>query len=216
MALKAAGRCDGHRCEALIAGFDRRSAERMRISSCRRRVALSSATMVSVMLTLACGGNPAGPSPAIPSAATFTTSTLSFRSDPQDFIGQGQPREYTLQNAAFRASAARSGGFISLAVQPMNEPSSAQWTLVIIAPSGPITAGSYDTTRLNTSSTYGLDFVGNQHTCNTAAGHVVIHSVEFGADLNSVKHFRASFENHCNGSSAALHGEVAVLADPLR
>jgi hypothetical protein len=192
----------------------------MRTFDLAARIAISSAATASIVLMLACGGNPSAPSPssATPqSAATFTGSTLSFTSDPQDFVGQGESRAYTLQNAVFRQSVGRSGGFISVAVQPMNQPVTAQWSLIIMAPTGQlITPGSYDTTRLNTSATYGLDFVGNQHGCNTEAGHMVIHSVEVGPDLMSLKHFRVSFENRCDGRSAALRGEVAVLADPWR
>ncbi len=178
---------------------------------------MSAAGVLSIFLTLACAGNPEAPSPVALSAATFTASTLSFTSDPQDFVGQGQARVYTLQNAVFLQSVGRSGGFISVAVQPKDQSPSAQWSLIIMAPTGQrITPGSYDTTRLNTNSTYGLDFVGNMHGCNDEAGHMVIHSVEVGPDLMSVKHLRVSFENHCDGRSAALRGEVAVLADPWR
>jgi hypothetical protein len=45
---------------------------------------------------------------------------------------------------------------------------------------------------------------------------MVIHSVEFGPDLLTLKHLRVSFENHCENRSPALRGEVAVLADPWR
>ena len=178
---------------------------------------IASVSLSPVLLMFACGSSPAAPAPVTPSAATFTVSTLSFTSDPQDFVGQGQARVYTLQNAVFLQSVGRSGGFISVAVQPKDEPPSAQWSLIIMAPTGQlITPGSYDTMRLSTNSTYGLDFVGNMHGCNNEAGHMVIHSVEVGPDLMSLKHFRVSFENHCDGRSAILRGEVAVLADPWR
>jgi hypothetical protein len=196
------------------------SAALMRHSALAARIAISSVAVGSMVAMAACGANPSAPSapsPTARSAATFTGSTLAFTSDPQDFVGQGESRAYTLQNAVFLQSVGRAGGFISVAVQPMNQPPSAQWSLIITAPTGQlITPGSYDTRSLNTSSTYGLDFVGNQHGCNTAAGHMVIHSVEVGPDLMSLKHFRVSFENHCDGRSAALRGEVAVLADPWR
>jgi hypothetical protein len=196
------------------------SAALVRTFDLAARITISSAAAASIVLMVACGGNPSAPSApsaSAPSAATFTASTLAFTSDPQDFVGQGESRAYTLQNAVFRQSVGRSGGFISVAVQPMNQPPTAQWSLIIMAPTGQlITPGSYDTTRLNTSSTYGLDFVGNQHGCNTEAGHMVIHSVEVGPDLMSLKHFRVSFENRCDGRSAVLRGEVAVLADPWR
>ena len=190
---------------------------RVRISSVAARMVLASVSLSLVLPMFACGSNPVAPAPVTPSAATFTVSTLSFTSDPQDFVGQGQSPVYTLQNAAFLQYVARSGGFISVAVQPKDEPPSAQWSLIIMAPTGQlITPGSYDTMRLSTNSTYGLDFVGNMHGCNNEAGHMVIHSVEVGPDLMGLKHFRVSFENHCDGRSAALRGEVAVLADPWR
>ena len=79
-----------------------------------------------------------------------------------------------------------------------------------------VAPGTYDTRRLSTSSTWGLDFVGNLHGCNEESGRIVVHSVEIGPDLTSLKHFRVSFENHCDGRAAALRAEVAVLADPWR
>ena len=181
------------------------------------RVAISAAAVVWIPMTFACGGNPVAQSPVVPSAATFTVSTVSFTSDPQDFAGRGESRVYTLQNAAIRANVARSGGLISVAVQPAGNPPPLQSSLLLIAPTGQrIGRGEYDTTRLGTSSTYALDFEVDQRMCNTEAGHAVIHSVEFGPDLLSVTELRVSFENHCNGSSAVLRGEVTVLADPLR
>jgi len=180
---------------------------------CAARVAISAAAVVGIPMTLACGGNPAAPSPVVPSAATFTVSTVSFTSDPQDFAGRGESRVYTLQNSAIRAHVARSGGLISVAVQPVGDPAPLQTSLLLVAPNSQVRPGSYDTTQQNTSSTYGLDFVVSQRMCNTAAGHMVIHSVELAPDLMSVRQLRVSFENHCNGSSAVLRGEVAVLSD---
>ena len=75
------------------------------------RIAISAAAVVCIPMTLACGGNPMAPSPVVPSAATFTVSTVSFTSDPQDFEGRGESRVYTLQNAAIRAHVARSRRF---------------------------------------------------------------------------------------------------------
>jgi hypothetical protein len=169
----------------------------------------------SLLLTLGCGGSPTAPSPAAP-AASFAVSTFSFTSDPQDFIARGESHVFTLENARIVGNVARSGALISVAVQPTGDPPAPEWSLLVIAPTGRIAPGTYETTRFNTVTTYGMDFVWSQRMCNTAAGHLVIHSVEFAPDLLSLRHFRASFENHCNGSSAAVHGEVAVLADPVR
>ena len=184
------------------------------------RIACASAAVVSIVVMVACGSNPAGPSATVPqpqSAATFTSTVLSFTSDPRDFVGLGESRAYTLQNAVFQPGAGRSGRQVSVAVRPNNEPPQATWALIIIAPVGQqVTPGSYDTTNFGTSTTWALDFTGNGHGCNTATGHMVIHSVEFGPDLLTLKHLRVSFENHCENRSPALRGEVAVLADPWR
>ncbi len=189
----------------------------VRISRAAARMIVRDAAFASMLVMPACGDNPVAPTSVGPPAAIYTVSTLSFTSDQQDFVGQGQSRTYTLQNAVFMQSVGRSGGFISVTVQPKDQPPSAQWSLIIMAPTGQVVApGTYDTRRLSTSSTWGLDFVGNLHGCNEESGRMVVHSVEIGPDLTSLKHFRVSFENHCDGRAAALRGEVAVLADPWR
>ena len=175
----------------------------------------------SAVVLLACGSSnptaPTGTASGAQTAATFTTTVLSFTSDPRDFVGQGESRAYTLQNAVFQPGVGRSGRQVSLGVRPNNEPPQSTWALLIVAPVGQqVAPGSYDTTNFGSSTTWALDFNGNGHGCQVASGHMVIHSVEFGPDLLTLKHLRVSFENHCENRSPALRGEVTVLADPWR
>ncbi|HXD15669.1 MAG TPA: hypothetical protein VN654_01555 [Vicinamibacterales bacterium] len=186
-----------------------------------KRPAALAVSAVSAVVLLACGSsNPAAPSGTAAgpqSAATFTSTVLSFTSDPRDFVGQGESRAYTLQNAVFQPGAGRAGRQVSLGVRPNNQPPQSTWSLLIVAPVGQqVAPGSYDTTNFGSATTWALDFNGNGHGCEVASGHMVIHSVEFGPDLLTLKHLRVSFENHCENRSPALHGEVAVLADPWR
>src|SRR5438034_9994696 len=102
----------------------------VRISSGAARMVIASVSLSPVLPMFACGSNPVAPAPVTPSAATFTVSTLSFTSDPQDFAGQGQSPVYTLQNAAIRHNVARSGGLSSEARQAVDEPPSALWSLI--------------------------------------------------------------------------------------
>jgi hypothetical protein len=75
----------------------------------------------SAVATLACGSNPTAPSDTArgaQSAATFAMTVLSFTSDPRDFVGQGESRAYTLENAVFQPGVGRAGRQVSLGVRP--------------------------------------------------------------------------------------------------
>src|SRR5262245_61386214 len=107
---------------------------------------------VMFFLLMVCGGNQSAPSPS-----RTVRKTLSFTSDAQDFVGQGQSRTFTLQNAVFQPLVARSGGYLSVVIRPND--SSLPWGLIVTAPTGQrLMPGSYDTTRFETATTVGLDF----------------------------------------------------------
>jgi hypothetical protein len=105
----------------------------------------------SAVATLACGSNPTAPSDTArgaQSAATFAMTVLSFTSDPRDFVGQGESRAYTLENAVFQPGVGRAGRQVSLGVRPNGGAPQSTWALLIVAPVGQqVAPGSYDTTN---------------------------------------------------------------------
>jgi hypothetical protein len=151
---------------------------------------------------------------------TYSTTTLSFTSDPQDFIGRGRSETFTLQNAVFHSNVAANGDSLSIVVRP-NPESAPVWGLLIKGPNGSkIAPGTYQAFRDFGSDRWSLDFFGDGRSCGgstgTSTGIIVIHSFEFIAENRVLQNLRASFEQHCPGASQGLSGEVAILADPWR
>ena len=167
--------------------------------------------VVSIAICYGCDGGPTGPS-----AERLRTTTISFTSDPQHYVGQGRSMTFTFADSVFAPVVGRSGGYVSIAFRP-NGDIGWTWGMILTAPTGQVLKpGTYDTTRSETSTSHGFDFFGDGRGCNQATGRLTIYDIEFGADLETLRHLRASFEHHCEGASPALRGEVAVLADPWR
>ena len=139
---------------------------------------------------------------------------LSFSSDPEDYIGAGTSQRFTLDNATFHPIVERSGGYLSVAINLTDRRTS--WGLVMIVPAGKLLApGTYDTTPSDTPTTHGFTFFGDGRGCS-AVGRLTIREIVFGPAVQSLARLRASWEQHCNGGSPALRGEIVILADPWR
>jgi hypothetical protein len=182
---------------------------------------------IAAMLSLAAAGcGKAASSPTSPTAPTqtaqspaqtYATTTLSFSSDPADFIGAGQSKTLTLANSQFFANVNNNGQYLSITIRPATG-TVPVWGFTVTSPNGTrIAPGSYDTTRSGlVSSSWGADFGGDGRGCGRSTGHVVVHAFDFIPENQALKNFRASFEQHCEGAAAALHVEIAILADPWR
>ena len=184
---------------------------------------MRSITMLSALLAAAiatgCGKGPTSPSDnprAVTSpAATYATTTFSFTSDADDFVGRGRTQTFTMQNSRFFANVGNNGGYLSIVIRPaVGE--TPTWGLVVMAPTGStIVPGTYQTVR-DFGDRFTVDFGGDGRGCSMITGTATIHAFDFIPENQALKHFRASFEQHCQGAPAALRGEVAILADPWR
>lgn len=173
---------------------------------------------VTAVLTAGCNKPPTSPSPTPPvsPAQTYSVTTLSFTSDAADYVGRGRSETFTLQNASFAANVYGNGEHLAIAIRTASTPST-HWTLIVDAPfDNTIVPGTYETRRAYGSGDWTVDFGGDGRGCGTIYGRVVIHAFDFIRENRALKHFRASFEQKCEGTLAALRGEVAVLADPWR
>jgi hypothetical protein len=174
--------------------------------------------VLSAVLVAGCGKSPTSPTPQPPAspAATYPATTLSFTSDPQDFVGRGRSETFTLQNSLFQANVAGNGEYLSIVIRRNPGPTPV-WTLIVDAPNGSkIAPGTCQTFRDYGSDRWTADFGGDGRSCGSITGRMVIHSFDFIPENQALKNFRASFEQHCQGASPALRGEVAILADPWR
>jgi hypothetical protein len=173
---------------------------------------------VSVLLTAAgCGGTN---DLSGPSSATNSTS-LSFTSDAGDYIGQGETHRYTLSDGAWDARADPTTGeisHVSVYVHPATGPYAWWWQLNLSAPPGQaLKVGTYENARRYpfNNAQPGLDFSGTARGCNTSTGRFVITQLQFGPG-NTLERLQATFEQHCEGSSPALKGQIVVVANPWR
>jgi len=169
------------------------------------------------LLGAACGKSPTEPTKSNPASAavTATTTRLSFTSDPTSFVGQGQSRTYTLQNAKFQPLMGHAGGYLSVVVTP-TDPSdtSRQWSAVMMAPTGrQLSPGTYTAGEVSFES-YWFDFGGGGRGCGsgTTATYTIHEIVVSGETLQRL---RTSFTVYCGGSSKVT-GDIVILADPWR
>src|SRR5262249_53471385 len=143
-------------------------------------------------------------------------SFLSFTSQPGDYIGGGRSETHTLSDGIFSASVNSWDNSVQIGVHASDY--KYWWYLEMAAPNrGPLTPGTYDgATRypFQLISTPGLDFSGSGRGCNRSTGRFTVTEAVYGREF--VQRFRATFEQHCEGGSPALFGEVRILADPWR
>jgi hypothetical protein len=182
----------------------------------RRRFLALGFFLASLPLAAACGGSPLGPSESAQS--TF----LTFSSQKGDYIGQGESHRYTLADGVWSASYLPNYGgrpAITLGIRPKDGVYNWWWNLSLAAPLGrQLAVGTYETARrwpFEPPDQPGLDFSGSGRGCNTSTGRFVITELALGPD-NSVDSLHATFEQHCEGVSVALTGEVAIVANPWR
>lgn len=148
-------------------------------------------------------------------AAIAQNITLSYTSDPGDFIGLGQ-------SATFASSAGDTiGAFASGNGQSIHVSISAAagpfWTLDLAAPAGQTLApGDYTgATRypFNAATAPGLDFSGDGRGCNEVTGSFSVQDIALGPE-GYVQQFDATFVQHCEGQDPALHGEIHIMNPP--
>lgn len=181
------------------------------------------AAVALCVATAACGGSPNEPSGSRVPTSTF----LSFTSAPGDYIGHGETHRYTLADGVWSARVLRNYGVQgsqTVAVSVNALPTVTQgywwWSLYLQAPGGkPIAVGTYEAARrwpFQPPTLPGLDFGGTGRGCNELTGRFEILDLVISAAGDTIDRFHATFEQHCEGVSTALTGEVAVVANPWR
>jgi hypothetical protein len=175
--------------------------------------------VVAALLSAACGKNPAAPTPtasnpATPAAVTATATRLSFTSDPTSFVGQGQSRTYTLQNATFQPQMGHAGGYLSVVIRSTNPADTSSWSAVMMAPVGrQLSPGTYTAGEVSFDA-YWFDFGGGGRGCGSGTtATFTIHEIVTSGE--TLQRLRLSFTMYCGGSSK-VSGDIVVLADPWR
>jgi hypothetical protein len=149
---------------------------------------------------------PAGRRLPLPCTAPLPTG-YCLKSDPGDYIGAG--RSYSVGGAASVKLQGNSTSSIELALT--DGASGTEWTLDLVAPAGSILVpGLYDPAQrypFQMGSAAGLDVSGNGAGCNMLTGKFSVEELA-RSPATGVTRFSATFEQHCEGATAALRGVV--------
>jgi len=147
---------------------------------------------------------------------TLTPRTLdtyfTYTSDPGDYIGGGRSARLSPPSSPISAGVrcdlnwfiAEVGSFTSAWNISMNAP-----------PDQAMDYGTYTnaTGNARVRGRAGLRISGEGRGCNTSTGTFTVKEIGWGPN-NTVVIFKASFEQHCEGASAALRGEISVGSPP--
>ena len=152
---------------------------------------------------------------SVSGADTAKTASLSMTSDPYEPLLGGQSRSFDTQNGdAFTSWTGDNNNAVEIDVRAAD---GEWWTLDFRAPPGqPLTPGTYDgavRSAFAGDGQPGMDISGNFVGCNTISGSFTVLDATVGPTtyLDSLD---ISFEQHCDGSAAALRGEIRLVNEP--
>jgi hypothetical protein len=132
-----------------------------------------------------------------------------FASDAGDYIGGGKTKTYTNSTTIFGLSGTTAG--ISYSVSGQRD----DWRVELAPPAGEqLHVGTYtDAQRapFREPGHPGLDVDGDGRGCNTLTGSFTIAELVTDA-TGAVKALSATFEQHCEGGTPALHGTIHYYA----
>ncbi len=137
---------------------------------------------------------------------------MRFSSAPDDWIGLGQSRSYTIANATFRAVMDLNRHHVQIDVESLDRKE--RWTLHIAAPEGEqLTRRTYERAVRWPSffpSFPGFSLWGSGRGCNSVTARFAVRGLELGS-LGEVERFAMTFAQNCDGASGELTGEIAIF-----
>lgn len=147
---------------------------------------------------------------ALGGSAGAQVTSFSYQSQAGDYIGQGLTRSYTPTDGPMTID--RSAlNTVHFSFRGNTVPNGPWWDVYFAAPQGEtLTARAYEGAMrwpFQAATAPGLSMFGEGRGCNTLTGRFVVHEVEFGPG-NQVVRFSADFEQHCDGMTPALFGQV--------
>jgi hypothetical protein len=147
----------------------------------------------------------------VPTSGSF----LYMNSEPDDYIGQSIEQLYTSADSSITGNLSDDGGgFFASAIQGAYDH---WWSVNITAPAGEqLTVGSYENAErypFNSAGHPGLSVYGDGRGCNTLTGRFDVNDLQ-RAPTGELLVFDATFEQHCEGGTAALYGRIRVENPP--
>jgi hypothetical protein len=147
-------------------------------------------------------------------AARAQETSLTLISQPGDFIGQGQEAFYTLNDASLGAFLYFYPNKTTVEVDFHTPHFEHYLYFYFSAAPQDLTPGFYEGAIRwpAQGGVPGLSIFGDGRGCDTLTGRFRVR--QFTADANGVTSFWATFEQHCEGGTPALTGDVRVNAMP--
>jgi len=152
--------------------------------------------------------------PASAGAATGGSATMS--SEAGDYIGGGRQQIFDAQ-AGDRVVGSLSSDGAALGVSVSGGTYGASYNMTFVAPDGPLRPGVYvgaQRAPFREAGRPGIDVSGDGRGCNTISGSFEVRELVTAAD-GSVQRAWILYEQHCEGGTAALFGEVRI-GEPSR
>jgi VCBS repeat-containing protein len=141
-----------------------------------------------------------------------STTSLYLNSQPGDWVGQGQTATYTANTGTFLVQRNSDNG-----VSVYYQDASNSWSLDFAAPqNATLTPGYYGNVArfpFQASNQPGLDVSGDGRGSDTLTGNFTVKQAVYDASGNVVN-FDATFEQHSEGATPALFGEVKYYYAP--
>src|SRR5437588_7380769 len=151
---------------------------------------------------------------SVTKTGTFTAS-LYFNSQAGDYIGGGQTVTYTSATGSFKAQG--DGSFVSFSYQEPNF--THWWYLEFAAPNhAMLTPGYYSNAAraaFRDNNQPGLDIFGDGRGSNTLTGNFTVLEALYDP-AGTVLNFDATFEQHSEGATPALFGEIKYESGQMR
>jgi len=152
----------------------------------------------------------AGLAAAAPASAADGFTYFEMRGDAGDYIAGPRDYRYTEADSTFGPSFATGSAYISVVQGSYTH----WWYLNLRAPAGEdFVAGTTYTGAQRASFAEpphpGLDVYGDGRGCNTVSGSFTVLEYEKDAGTGDVTRFAATFEQHCEGGTAAARGTIA-------
>jgi hypothetical protein len=145
---------------------------------------------------------------SLPPAAATNGIVITMFSDPGDYIGAGLRQEFDKTNASFSGTVSAAG--ISLSVS--GGTSSSSWSFDIDPPPGArFHVGYYPKVQrapFREAGYAGLDITGDGRGCNTDSGAIEVRDMALSG--STIVRLDVLYEQHCEGGTPALFGEVRI------
>lgn len=143
--------------------------------------------------------------------AALGGNSLSFVSEPGDYVGQGWTVLHEAPTSTFTPTVDPSRNHVAVRIVGSDGLDTLDWSLNFAAPQGQqLAVGTYlNATRypFQAPAVPGIDFSGDGRGCNQESGQFTIADVAYGVD-GSLQRLSATFEQHCEGGAAALRGKI--------